>query len=114
MGDIEQHKKDIENKIVDRLISALNIDKITELDSSNIAKFVLERIDTIKNEGEMIQFLQQLADSWNIFIPIITMEEHESKRRIENEVAEGVLLLAQHGKVENAIKLAKSVTNSHT
>lgn len=112
MDQLQNHKKEIETQIVETMISALENEKITESESSEIAAFVLDRIDAVTTTQEMTTFLQDLAAKWEIFGSLLFLEQADLKERVEDEVAAGVLLLAEHGKLDDAIRLARSATNS--
>jgi len=112
MNNASEHKKEIENAIVDNMISALEKEKITEEDMSIISGYVLDHIDSATNYTTTTDFLKDISTRWSIFEPLLVMEKAGMTKKIEKEVAEGVLILAQHGKIENAIKLAQSATQN--
>lgn len=106
----ENVKKLIEQHVVERMISALDREEIDENEVPLIADFVLKGVDSITNEDEKMAFLRELAGKWRIFTGLLVIQSGEVKEKVEDEVAGGVLALAQHGKIEEAIKLAQTMT----
>lgn len=107
----EEHKNRIERAIVETVISALENGNLAESELSQIANFVLEKIDQIKTHDELVIFLSDLSSRWPIFTNLETLEKGEIEEKVEDEVAEGVLTLAQSGKIEEAVNLAKTITD---
>jgi hypothetical protein len=105
------HKKHIEDEIVKIMINASQTQQLSDEDLSVISTVVLDTIDQVSDQVTLQTFLQDLVSRWPVFKPLLILELKEMKEKVEDEVAEGVLLLARHGKIENAIKLAKSATN---
>lgn len=106
----DEVKKLIEQHVVERMISALDRDEINDTEVPHIADFVLKHIDAITTEDEKMAFLRDLANKWRIFTGLLVTQSGEVKERVEDEVAGGVLTLAQSGKIEQAIKLAQTMT----
>lgn len=106
----ENVKKLIEQHVVERMITALDRDEINDNEVPLIADFVLTHIDAVATEDEKMVFLRELAERWRIFTGLLVTQSGEVKEKVEDEVAGGVLTLAQSGKIEQAIKLAKTMT----
>ncbi|MGI8419789.1 MAG: hypothetical protein ACR2LN_04040 [Candidatus Levyibacteriota bacterium] len=111
MDQLSEEKKKLEEAIVDIMIRALEQEEISEFKMSQMSAFVLDGIDAAKTQQEVKVFLQTLAERWELFKPLVFLEEAKMQEKIDDEVAQGVLILLEHGKIENAIKLAKSVTH---
>ncbi|MGH7203906.1 MAG: hypothetical protein ACREHC_05675 [Candidatus Levyibacteriota bacterium] len=112
MSPLEEKKKKLEESIVEIMIQAVENKTINEDDMADISSYVLETIDAISDKESFKAYIHDLASQWVIFKPIEIMEEAELKEKIEDEVAQGVLVLLEHGKIDNAIKLAQSVTHA--
>lgn len=112
MDFTQEHKNEIERKIVEAIIAGLENKSLLESQLSEIADFVLQRIDAVKNQDELLAFLADLSSKWSIFNNVKLTEEGEVKAEAENEVAKGVLDLAKSGKIDDAIDLAKTMTNT--
>lgn len=111
MDDIVQYKQNVDKRIVDKALSDFGEGIISEDDLREIANFTVSGMKNINNRAELFSFLRQLSEKWTSFKFIATIEESELKEAVESEVYSGVLTLAQHGKIDKAIKLAKKVTS---
>lgn len=111
MEDFGNLKKSIEKDIVEQVIMGLEKGFLKEEELPLIGQFVLEKIDLLKNQQELIAFLGELSSKWPIFENIKKIEEGRVREKEEDEVAEGVLTLLKHGKIENALNLAKNITS---
>ncbi len=112
MDFTQEHKTEIENKIVETIADEVEKGNLKEENLKDIADFVLGRIDQIKNQDELIAFLFELSTKWTVFKTIETMERANLKGKVEKEVAEGVLMLAKNGKIDEALNLAKTMTKT--
>lgn len=110
----EEHKKVLEQRIVEAMMTGLDQDVITSDELPDIADFVLDKIDQLKTQDELMQFLRELSGKWHIFSQILVIESGEVKEHIEHKVASNVLDLVRAGKVDDAISLAKSATAATT
>ncbi len=110
MDDIAVQKRNLEKSIVEAVIAALKNNTLLEDELSLISEFVLSNIDGIKNDYELQVFTDTLVKRWPQLVHLKTEVTGFLKEKTENEVAEGVLLLTKHGKIEEALKLAKSIT----
>ena len=102
----ENVKKLIEQHVVERMISALDRDEIKDTDVPDIADFVLKGVDSITSEEEKMAFLRELASKWRIFTGLLVTQSGEVREKVEDEVAGGVLALAQHGKIEEVLNIS--------
>lgn len=108
----QEEKKLLEAQIVTTIQDGLEKGVLTEKDPPLIADFVLERIDAVRTRQEVILFLSDLAARWPHFLTLRIIAQGKYTERIEAEVAGGVAALAEHGKIEEAISLAKSATQA--
>ena len=102
-----EHKAQIEKRIVELMIVGLQNDLLSEQDPSDISRYVLDRIDEVKNQHQLILFLKELTDKWDVFKPILFHEEGTMQDKINDEVADGIELLVSHGKLDRALALVK-------
>jgi len=112
MDVTQEHKEEIQKKIVEAIIAGLENKKLLEIQLSEIADFVLQRMDAVKNQDELLAFLADLSSKWSVFNNIKLTEEGEVKNEAENKVTKDVLDLAKNGKIDDAIGLAKTMTNT--
>lgn len=112
MDITQDHKNEVERKIVEVVIAALENNNLQQSELPSIGDFVLGRIDAIKTQGELLNFLSELSLKWAIFKNIEMIEKGEAKDQKEDKVAENVLNLAKQGNINDAISLAKTMTES--
>ena len=112
MDQIQQHKQQVEKQIVDTGINKFEDGTITKEMLSQIADFTDEGMNKVKTQSDLSSFLSALASHWPIFQNIVTIEQGVVKEASDKKVYSGALDLAKHGKIEDAVKLAKSATNS--
>src|SRR3990167_10477094 len=100
MDVTSQHRKEIEEKIMEAIITALENNRLKQDELPLIASYVLERIDKINNHEELIVFLRDLSDKWAIFDNLEEIEKGEVKEENDEDVVEGMLQLAKSGKID--------------
>ena len=103
----EEHKKQVEKRILELMVIGLQNDALTEQDPSEISRFVLEQIEKVHNQHELIIFLKNLSEKWEIFKPILFQEEGTMQDKINDEIADSIELLVGHGKLDRALALVK-------
>ncbi|OGH12343.1 MAG: hypothetical protein A2776_02525 [Candidatus Levybacteria bacterium RIFCSPHIGHO2_01_FULL_40_10] len=110
MEDFTKHKTQIEKEVVERVATGIEKGDLKEEDLPLIGRFVLEKLDLARNQGELVSFLSELSARWPIFLTIEKIEEGSLTIAEESEVANGVLTLLKHGKIDDALSLAKNQT----
>ena len=110
MDVTEAHKTEVERKILEAEIDALENDQLSEAELPEIADFVLARIDQIHDHDQLVKFLDELSAKWSFFDNIEQLERGEVTEAKEDRVEQEVLELVKSGKVNEAINLAKTVT----
>lgn len=110
MDFTQEHKDKIERKILEILANALDAGQIENDDAPNVARFVLDRIDKVTNQKDLVAFLGDLSEKWPVFSTLKDQVEGETQDSVDDEVADGVEILIQHGKLEKALALVKSIT----
>jgi hypothetical protein len=111
MDELKQYKYKIEKDIVERALKDYEEEKLSRDELKNIADFTIQGMEKVNNRVDLTDFLKDLSARWPIFTNIAIIEEGSYKDIVEDEVYSGVLALAQNGKIDNAIKLAKTMTN---
>jgi len=106
----EEHKKEIEKRIVERVIAELKADRFNVQDLPPIGRFVLDKIDTVTEHATLLIYLEAFTQRWPCFKSIEMLEIGEVERTKEHDTAEKVLLLSKEGKIEEALALAKTMT----
>lgn len=111
MNDLQKYKYKVEKDLVDRSLIEYEAGKITDNDLKAIASYVLNSLKNVKTKEDLVNFLRALSVKWPMFSGIASIEEGNYKDLVEDDVYSGVLALAENGKIEEAIKLSRTMTN---
>ena len=106
----EVHKKEIERQILNKIIAELEENKLEVEELPKISQFVLSTIDTVTTHDQLLPYLATLTEHWPCFKSIENIELGEIQRVKEHEVAHQVMLLSRSGNIEEALSLAKTMT----
>lgn len=112
MSLVAEQKELIYKNIVDIILEAIRVKDIESFELSNIAEFSLKRIKELQNENDTHLFYQELAERWPVFELLLEEEQGKISKQTEGEVSEGVLTLLHHGKIDDALSLAKTATTT--
>lgn len=107
-------KKRIEREVLEVIIAALESDKLNAEDPSEIAQFLLARINSITNTEQLVDLLKEMTDKWPVFSVLLEQAKGQVQDRVDDEVADGVEMLIKQGKLERALALVKSITKKIT
>jgi len=107
-----EDKDIIYKKIIDIIINALEVNDIEEHEAERIAQFTLDGMSNIVSESQLGDFYDDLSSRWEIFTPLLKEIEGSRREKVENEMSEGALTLLEHGRIDDALKLAKTATNN--
>lgn len=108
----EAQREDLQQRIVLTLLGCYEKGMIDENEIPLVADFVLDNMYKVHTYNEVMEFLRVLSSKWNIFTHLLVLKSGELKEKTDQEVAEGVLLLAKSGKIDNAIALAQTATRT--
>lgn len=97
--------------IIITITEGLDSGELEAWEASEIAEYVLGRVDKLESENDKYKFYEELSALWP-FLEVL-LEEHAAEmiEKTEGEISEGALALLQHGKVEDALNLVKTATN---
>lgn len=107
---VPEKKKEIEQMLVETIITSLEEKKLTADEYRQVSSFILDNMKNITTQEQLAQFLNDLSAKWQIFSKIMTLYAGEEKEAKEEEATQNVVELAKSGKIEDAITLAKTVT----
>lgn len=110
MDALQNHKEEVQRKIVESIISGLENNLLTKEELPVTADFVLERMDKIASHEELINFVSELSSRWTVFANIAKLEQGEVKEQKEDKITQEVLQLAKSGQIDEAVDLAKTAT----
>ncbi len=114
METINDKKEVIQRRILETILQGLNNNILTQDDLPIIAEYVLGQMESIQNENELLTFLQSLAEKWQLFTNLKTLEERKVQELEEKDKTQQVLQLTREGKVEEALTLAKTITHNNS
>lgn len=103
-------KEEVAKGILDTLIASLENKNINTDELPKIGKFFSESMEVIEGEQELDEFYAELAREWPIFSNLKTITAGTAKEKVEDEIASGVMELVKHGKINEALSLAKKGT----
>ena len=107
-----EHKKEVQRRIMETLLTAYEKLEIKKADFDAISKFILERDPAIKTHHDLIVFLRELTANWNIFSFVLTLEDGEVKKIEENKAVEQIEDLTQEGKIDEALEAARRIVKN--
>lgn len=110
MNFTAEHKREVEQGIVEAVINGLEKGTLLPDDARASAKFILQRVHDISTEEQLRGFLEELSSQWPIFANLYTIEQGELQEEKEKEAAKKVEELTESGKIDEALTLAKSLT----
>lgn len=108
----EDQRSAVEQQIVNSMVDALKNDKLNNEDLPIISQFILGKIDSIQNTGQLVSFLGELSQRWPVFKNIAIIESGNVRENQEKEAVRDVLSLTQQGNIDEALNLAKKMTNN--
>ena len=106
----EEHKKKIEEQLVQQIISALEQEKIDSPTSSIISGYILDNIDTIQTQQDLHLFLLDLSTRWPFFSTIYELEKGQEQEAHKDEKIADIQNMLKSGNIEEALTIAKSAT----
>lgn len=106
------YKNEIERKIVEAIANAIENQILTEGEVAEVARYVLDTIDTINSQQQLVEFLRNLSSKWTFFSNLLVLESGEIQHQKDTEAASKILELAKSGNIDEALHLAKSSTNN--
>lgn len=108
---MEQHKKDVERKLVDAIITALEQGNLRSEEVPAVSDFILQKIELLKTHHDLVGFLDELSTQWPVFSQVDILEHAEEQEETERLATANVQDLINHGDLDAAIAAAKTVTN---
>ncbi len=85
-GDIQNKKKELEAKLVKTLLTASEEDKISYQEMKRAADYILDHIDSLKNDQALSNFTKDLAHFWPIFQGVELVENQDERKEQEQAV----------------------------
>lgn len=101
----------IYKNILDIVLIGLDAREIEAWQASEIAEYVLGKVEKFESEHEVNVFYEELSSQWPFLELLLQSQKNEDIKKVGEEVSESALTLLKHGKVDDALSLVKSVTN---
>lgn len=111
MALLSEQVNAIYKHILDSILIGLDSGEIEAYQSSEIAEFILGKVEKLQTDQEAIGLYQQIAELWPFMDTLLEKSQLENLEKVEGEVSEGAVTLLKHGKVDDALKLVKTATN---
>ena len=110
--DWQKHIEGVERKLLVDLMKQMETKEFTDEEIKEMSTFVLEKVDSAKDNNELIAVLDELSKKWPFFENIEQLERGIVGDVHEDIVTNNVLELAKNGNIEEAIAMAKTVTDN--
>jgi uncharacterized protein YdaT len=108
---LSQEKKDkLEREIIEIIANCLEKDLIKETDVPPIVTFYGEKIDNAQSEEDLQAFISEFVQKWPVFNALKIPADQNATEKNEQQITQNVVNLAKEGKLEEAVDLAKTVT----
>lgn len=108
----EAHIKEVDRKLVETIITALREDLLSAEEYDEVADFVVKGMDAVKTRDQLLEFLRALSAKWKIFTHLLVVEGASNKDSTEDKVYDTAVALAESGKIDEAVAVAKSATQA--
>lgn len=106
------YREKIGESLTKRLNDAYLHGIISEDESPIIAQFILDNIDKPTTHQELITLLEELANKWPVFGPILVMERAASGEEKTDEAVEQIQQLIKEDRIDEAIAAAGEATSA--
>jgi len=120
MGPDEVYKNKLGARIANIIGEALIQLKITQEESEQMGRYVLENIDLAKTNSELLDFITNLSAKWPIFNSILTSDDQASSsvassvqtQEKTDEIVHAAENLLKENKIDEALQVAKKATDN--
>jgi len=96
--------------MLDTILIGLETEELEAYEVSEIAEFVLGKVDKLDTDHELHDFYSELSDRWPFLEVLNDQKEAETAKQMESAASEDALTLLKQGKIEDALAIAKSAT----
>lgn len=110
MDSFTLYRERIGETLTRRLAEAIGQEVVTVAQASEISEAILSGIDTTTNPTELMQFVEELANKWTIFDPILFSEKGQLSESQETNAVTQISDLLKDNKIEEAITTATRAT----
>lgn len=100
----------LEKKIVEILLDQMAQGKLNDDQAKAISVWAEASMKNVQNKQHLSEFLAVLCGKYPFFESVKVIEQGKVDDLVDQEIHDGAIALAQHGKIEEAIKLTKTAT----
>ncbi|GEM_PF-2606300 len=111
MEDYNSYRLKVEKALALKLIDIYESGKISQEQIAATATYLNSELEKINSKSDLSSFLETVAARWPALSEVVMNEKADSSESADHELYSGVLALAQNGKIDKAIKLAKTNNN---
>lgn len=111
MDDFSSYRIKVEKALALKLIDIYESGKITQEQVAATATYLNNEFEKINSKTDLSSFLETVSARWPALSGVVLNEKADSSENADSELYSGVLALAQNGKIDKALKLAKSNNN---
>ena len=79
-------REEVEKFMVDKILSAIEIDQLDMSQMKSAANKILDNIDNLKNYGELITFLQSMKDEYPVLVEVYNLYKNKFYQDQEKDV----------------------------
>lgn len=110
MALTDEHLIEMEDAILDTIITALEQSTLPSDDMPELSTFILDRFYELQTEEELVAFLRELSSKWRIFTHVLVLETGEAREQREAQLLKHALSLMKEKKIDEALAVAKTGT----
>ena len=107
-----EYRTEVERHILEVMASALESSALTEVESGEVARFILNHLDKAETHQELVVFLTQLAERLPIFTHLGNIEMAKAIEAKKGDVTTQMASYLRNGDIQAALDAA-NVLKTH-
>lgn len=107
-SSFNDYRERIGTTLATRLNDAYAQGAVSQEESPVVAQFILDKIDTLNNHEELMAFLEELANKWPVFGPVLVLERSMDSEEKNSETVNQAEQLIKENKIEEALALVEN------
>lgn len=88
----EEERKKVYDILAELLLKGLDLgnpDVFDVKDSEDSAEFIASKLDLVKTRGELLEFLKQLSEQWDVYrAAYVDMQKEDLMRKVQEELSQ--------------------------
>lgn len=114
MDSFTLYRERIGESLARRLADAIGQEIVSLEEAAEISNTILTRIDTLKNHHDLISFIEELAQKWPLFGPLLVTEQAQKIEESEETAVNQISDLLKENRLDEAIDTASQATQAST